>query len=160
RYLCLSKLDNLLAEYESGMNPTRAWYENELPSITAQDIKLYQSMREALAGNRCNGERGTWPQAHEQHEGQIITTDHRPCTGRPCSNVSSCSFFRARDSLHHVGWIGTNHDLVLAGLALGGGALLPDPAVTTYVFDEAHPLPQQALSHFSHHTRVLSPSKW
>src|SRR5690606_10464300 len=53
-----------------------------------------------------------------------------------------------------------NHDLVLADLALGGGAVLPDPADTIYVFDEGHHLPQQALSHFSHHSRVLSTSKW
>ena len=160
RYLCLSKLDSLLAEHESGMNPTRALYEDEMPSVTAQGIKLYQSMVDALASNKWNGERDTWPQALEQNEWQIITTDHRQCTGRRCSNVSSCSFFKARDSLHSVDCIVTNHDLVLADLALGGGAILPAPADTIYVFDEGHHLPQKALSHFAHHSRVLSTSKW
>lgn len=160
RYLCLSKLDNLLAEYESGMNPTRALYEDELPSVTAQSIKLYQAMVDALASNKWNGERDTWPQALEQNEWQIITTDHRQCTGRRCSNVSSCSFFKARDSLHTVDCIVTNHDLVLADLALGGGAILPAPEDTIYVFDEGHHLPQKALSHFAHHSRALSTSKW
>ncbi|HWV16137.1 MAG TPA: ATP-dependent DNA helicase DinG [Cellvibrio sp.] len=160
RYLCLSKLDNLLAEYESGINPTRALYEDELPSVTAQGIKLYQSMVDAMASNQWNGERDTWPQALEQNEWQIITTDHRQCTGRRCSNVSACSFFKARDSLHSVDVIVTNHDLVLADLALGGGAILPDPAEAIYIFDEGHHLPQKALSHFAHHSRLLSTSKW
>lgn len=160
RYLCLSKLDNLLAEYESGLNPTRALYEDEMPSVTAQGIKLYQSMMEALASNKWSGERDTWPQALEQDEWQIITTDHRQCTGRRCSNVSSCSFFKARDSLHSVDCIVTNHDLVLADLALGGGAILPDPKDTLYIFDEGHHLPQKALSHFAHHSRMTSTSKW
>lgn len=160
RYLCLSKLDNLLAEYESGLNPTRALYEDELPSVTAQGVKLYQSMMEALASNKWTGERDTWPQALEQDEWQIITTDHRQCTGRRCSNVSSCSFFKARDSIHSVDCIVTNHDLVLADLALGGGAILPDPKDTLYIFDEGHHLPQKALSHFAHHSRMLSSSKW
>ena len=160
RYLCLSKLDNLLAEYESGMNPTRALYEDELPSVTAQGIKLYQSMVDALASNKWTGERDTWPQALEQNEWQIITTDHRQCTGRRCSNVTACSFFKARDSLHNVDCIVTNHDLVLADLALGGGAILPDPQDTIYVFDEGHHLPQKALSHFAHHSRMTSTSKW
>lgn len=160
RYLCLSKLDNLLSEYESGSNPTRALYEDELPSVSAVGIKLYQSMMEALASNRWNGERDAWPQALEQNEWQLITTDHRQCTGRRCSNVSACSFFKARDSLHSVDCIVTNHDLVLADLALGGGAILPDPAETIYVFDEGHHLPQKALSHFAHHSRILSTSKW
>lgn len=160
RYLCLSKLDNLLAEYESGLNPTRALYEDEMPSVTAQGVKLYQSMMEALAGNKWNGERDTWPQALEQEQWQIITTDHRQCTGRRCSNVSSCSFFKARDSLHNVDCIVTNHDLVLADLALGGGAILPDPKDSIYIFDEGHHLPQKALSHFAHHSRMTSTSKW
>lgn len=160
RYLCLSKLDNLLAEYESGLNPTRALYEDEMPSVTAQGIKLYQSMMEALASNKWNGERDTWPQALEQDQWQIITTDHRQCTGRRCSNVSTCSFFKARDSLHSVDCIVTNHDLVLADLALGGGAILPDPKDTLYIFDEGHHLPQKALSHFAHHIRMTSTSKW
>ena len=160
RYLCLSKLDNLLAEYESGLNPTRALYEDEMPSVTAQGIKLYQSMMDALASNKWSGERDTWPQALEQDEWQIITTDHRQCTGRRCSNVSSCSFFKARDSLHSVDCIVTNHDLVLADLALGGGAILPDPKDTLYIFDEGHHLPQKALSHFAHHSRMTSTSKW
>lgn len=160
RYLCLSKLDNLLSEYESGLNPTRALYEDEIPSVTAQGIKLYQTMVDALASNKWNGERDTWPQALEQNEWQIITTDHRQCTGRRCSNVSVCSFFKARDAIHSVDCIVTNHDLVLADLALGGGAILPDPADTLYIFDEGHHLPQKALSHFSYHSRALSTSKW
>jgi len=160
RYLCLSKLDNLLSEYESGLNPTRALYEDEMPSVTAQSVGLYQSMVEALASNQWNGERDTWPKTLEQSEWQVITTDHRQCTGRRCSNVSVCSFFKARDSIHSVDCIVTNHDLVLADLALGGGAILPDPADTLYVFDEGHHLPQKALSHFAHHSRLLSTTKW
>jgi ATP-dependent DNA helicase DinG len=160
RYLCLSKLDNLLSEYDSGLNPTRALYEDEMPSVTAQSITLYKNMVDALASNKWNGERDTWPQALEQSEWQIITTDHRQCTGRRCSNVSVCSFFKARDAIHNVDCIVTNHDLVLADLALGGGAILPDPADTLYIFDEGHHLPQKALSHFSYHSRAISTSKW
>lgn len=160
RYLCLSKLDNLIAEYESGINPTQALYEDEYPSVSAQSIKLYQTMVEALAGNKWNGERDAWPQALEQNDWQLITTDHRQCTGRRCSNVSVCSFFRARDSLHAVDCIVTNHDLVLADLALGGGAILPAPEDAIYVFDEGHHLPQKALNHFAHHSRMLATSKW
>lgn len=160
RYLCLSKLDNLIAEYESGINPTRALYEDEYPSLSAQHYKLYQSMVESLAANKWNGERDTWPQALEQDEWQIITTDHRQCTGRRCSNVSVCSFFKARDSLHSVDCIVTNHDLVLADLALGGGAILPAPEDAIFVFDEGHHLPQKTLNHFAHHSRMQSTSKW
>lgn len=160
RYLCLTKLDNLLGEYESGLNPTRALYEDEMPGVSAQAIELYRSMVESLAANKWNGERDTWPRALEQQEWQLITTDHRQCTGRRCSNVSVCSFFKARDAIGNTDCIVTNHDLVLADLALGGGAILPPPEETLYVFDEGHHLPQKALSHFAHHIRLHSTGKW
>src|SRR5690606_15661379 len=54
----------------------------------------------------------------------------------------------------------TNHDMVLADLALGGGAVLPDPRDTLYVFDEAHHLPDKAIGHFAHFTRLGSTAAW
>ncbi len=160
RYLCLTKLDNLLSEYQSGSDPTRALYEDELSQIDEQTVKLYESMVDALAANRWDGERDTWPEGLEQHEWQPVTTDHRQCTGRRCSNVTACSFFKARESLDAVDCIVTNHDLVLSDLALGGGAILPAPADSIYVFDEGHQLPAKALNHFAHHSRIISTGTW
>lgn len=55
----------------------------------------------------------------------------------------------------------TNHDLVLADLALGGGAILPDPRETLYVFDEGHHLPDKAIGHFAHSPAcALPPTGW
>ena len=54
----------------------------------------------------------------------------------------------------------TNHDMVLADLALGGGAVLPDPRETIYVFDEGHHLPDKAINHFAHFTRLRSTADW
>src|SRR5690625_4311155 len=69
-------------------------------------------------------------------------------------------FFRARESLDSTDCIVTNHDLVMADLALGGGAILPAPADAIYVFDEGHQLPAKALNHFSHHSRIISSGTW
>lgn len=160
RYLCLSKLDNLLIETQSGLDPNRALYEDERPQIDSQAVKLYESMAEALAANRWDGERDSWPGGLEPEQWQPVTTDHRQCTGRRCSNVSSCMFFRARESLDSMDCIVTNHDLVMADLALGGGAILPAPADAIYVFDEGHQLPAKALNHFSHHSRIISTGTW
>lgn len=160
RYLCLSKLDRLLMEHESNLNPTQSLYEDEFTQVGEQGIKLYSSMMEALAANKWDGDRDNWENSLEQEDWSRVTTDHRQCTGRRCSNVSSCSFLKARDSLGSTDVIVTNHDLVLADLALGGGAILPDPSETIYVFDEGHHLPDKALNHFAHTSRVQSTSKW
>ena len=53
----------------------------------------------------------------------------------------------------------TNHDMVLAD-SLAGGAVLPDPRDTIYVFDEGHHLPDKAIGHFAHFTRLRSTADW
>lgn len=53
-----------------------------------------------------------------------------------------------------------NHDLVLVDLALGGGAILPDPEDTIYIFDEAHHLPFKANNHFAEQIRLRGTIQW
>jgi ATP-dependent DNA helicase DinG len=157
RYLCLSKLDRILAESHEDL---LFLYDDVSGGISPQDKTLYQSMMEQLSTNRWDGDRDSWPEELPQAAWSRVTTDHRQCTGRRCSFVRQCSFFKARDSLDDLDCIVANHDLVLADLALGGGAILPSPQDTIYIFDEAHHLPDKALSHFSAHTRVVSTSRW
>lgn len=161
RYLCLSKLDALVGDeqFDGHVDPGRALYEEE-PTIDEHSLKIYNTMAEALAANKWDGDKDSWSDGVEDKTWRRVTTDHRQCTGRRCSNVSSCSFLKARDNVGNVDIIVTNHDLVLADLALGGGAILPDPADSIYVFDEGHHLPDKALGHFAHHSRLLSTSKW
>lgn len=160
RYLCLSKLDRLLVDHNGALNPTQALYEDEYPQVTEQGVKIYNSMVDALASNRWDGDRDTWSDGIDDADWGPITTDHRQCTGRRCSNVGACSFFKARDKLANVDCVVTNHDLVLADLALGGGAILPAPEDSIYIFDEGHQLPEKAIGHFAHHSRLMATSKW
>ncbi len=156
RYLCLSKLDRILAD---GHEELLFLYDDN-PGMSPQDKQLYQAMMEKLAENQWDGDRDSWPEELPQAAWSRVTTDHRQCTGRRCSFVRQCAFFKARDSLEELDCIVANHDLVLADLALGGGAILPSPQDTLYVFDEAHHLPDKAVNHFSAHSRVVSTSRW
>ena len=160
RYLCLSKLDRLLMDHESNLNPTQPLYQDEFMQVGEQSIKLYSSMMEALAANQWDGDRDNWEAGFEQEDWSRVTTDHRQCTGRRCSNVAACAFLKARENIGGTDVIVTNHDLVLADLALGGGAILPAPSDTIYIFDEGHHLPEKALNHFAHSSRINSTSKW
>jgi len=63
-------------------------------------------------------------------------------------------------ALDDVDVIVANHDLVLADLSLGGGAILSPPEETLYVLDEGHHLAEKALNHFACHTRVLATIRW
>lgn len=121
---------------------------------------IYEAMMKALGQGDWDGDKDSWPESLESQDWQRVTTDHRQCTGRRCSYVGSCSFFKARDNLNKVDVIVANHDLVLADLALGGGAILPTPEDTFYVFDEGHHLPDKAIDHFACHGRLLATNRW
>ena len=92
--------------------------------------------------------------------GGPITTDHKGCTNRRCSHFSQCPFFKARDGLEQADCIVTNHDLVLADLALGVGAILPAPQDTMYIFDEGHHLADKTLKQFTHQQGIRQLSRW
>src|SRR5690606_4898076 len=85
---------------------------------------------------------------------------HLGCTNRHCAYFDSCAFFTARGELEKADVIVANHDLILADLALGGGAILPKPEDTIYIFDEAHHLPEKALSHFAASAGINSARNW
>src|SRR5690606_30429369 len=53
-----------------------------------------------------------------------------------------------------------NHDLVMADLSLGGGAILPAPEQAIYIFDEAHRLGDTTLRHFAASCRLKATVQW
>ena len=161
RYLCLSKLDMLLQEGQAQSATAQLFEEDGFKiDVDENSQKLFNQMIEKLAGNRWDGDRDSWPEALEDQDWARLTTDHSQCTNRHCPNFQQCAFYKAREGMTKVDVIVTNHDMVLADLALGGGAVLPDPRDTLYVFDEGHHLPDKAIGHFAHFTRLRSTADW
>ncbi|MFT3929778.1 MAG: ATP-dependent DNA helicase DinG [Spongiibacteraceae bacterium] len=160
RYLCLLKLDNTLAS-NPGNDPTLALYPDELQfQLDRGTVDVLDKMIEQLGSGAWDGDRDQWPEQIEDNLWARVSTDHAQCTGRRCPHVRQCSFFKARDALGDADVIVTNHDLVLADLALGGGAILPPPEDTLYVFDEGHHLPDKARDHFAYSSRLRATDKW
>jgi ATP-dependent DNA helicase DinG len=161
RYLCLSKLDLLLQEGQAQSATAQLFAEEGFNiEVDERSQKLFTQMIEKLAGNHWDGDRDSWSEALEDPDWARLTTDHSQCTNRHCPNFQQCAFYKAREGMSKVDVIVTNHDMVLADLALGGGAVLPDPRDTLYVFDEGHHLPDKAIGHFAHFTRLRSTADW
>lgn len=160
RYVCLSKLDRVLAQGQQ-QDALLPLYPDEQPGAElAAALPRYQSMLDALSSGEWDGDRDNWPHTTDESLWQAVTTDHSQCTGRRCPHIRQCSFFRAREAAQDADVIVANHDLVLSDLALGGGAILPAPEDTIYVFDEGHHLPDKALGHFSSFCRLHSTRQW
>lgn len=161
RYACLSKLDRLLQEEQSVASLMDMFAgENVTGQQDEPSLKLYQHMLEEFAASKWEGDRDSWPDALEDQQWRLITTDHAQCSGRRCGYFKQCPFYKARGDLEQADVVVTNHDLVLADLALGGGAILPDPKNCIYIFDEGHHLPDKAIDHFACHSRMKGTVSW
>lgn len=153
RYVCPKRLDDHCS------NPG----QSELPGfMDASDAELaqFQLLEEAYKSNNWDGERDSWPDQLDNGVWQAISTDHRGCTNRRCSHFSQCPFFYARAQLENADLIVANHDLVLADLSLGGGAVLTAPEDTIYIMDEAHHLVSKTRQHFTRNARIQGSIQW
>lgn len=139
RYACALKLgrraDELAAQQAAGQSPDAAG---------VQVIQLHKD----LAAGRWNGDRDSLSGIDEAAWAKL-TTDRHGCLGKRCLQAKACAQNAARKRVRDADVIVANHDLVLADLAMGGGKLLPAPEECFFVFDEAHHLPDRAVTAFA-----------
>ncbi|MDY6798089.1 MAG: ATP-dependent DNA helicase DinG [Pseudomonadota bacterium] len=151
RYLCLSRLEGRLHDAGAGDSDTMPLFllDDQNGTDEPGTRAFYEEMLARYGSRKWDGDRDHWPEQIPDDIWRQVTTDHRQCTNRHCSYFDSCAFFDARKDLDSVDVVVANHDLVLADLALGGGAILPEPENALFIFDEAHHLPEKALNHFA-----------
>jgi len=159
RYLCLSKL-GLLMQGNASQNAMADLYGELLEAPDSNKLALYEDMLHKLNAGEWQGDRDDWENLILDSDWTPVTVEHGQCSGQKCSNYSNCCFYKARDEVQKADCIVANHDLVLADLALGGGVILPDPADTIYIFDEAHHLPLKTNQHFACFTRLRGSIQW
>ena len=158
RYLCVSRLEGLLS-HQNDLTQT-AFFEDEVSQVLGPDqIQVYSGMMDEFASGRWKGDRDELEVEFDDETWLPLTSDHMQCTNRRCAHFNACPFYRARSDIENADILIVNHDLVLADLALGGGAILPEPESSIYIFDEAHHLGDKATNHFSLSMRVQGSEK-
>ena len=158
RYLCLTKLETAM-QAQAGVLATLPLFEDRL----TDDQKAHQLMENMLqqyAAMDWSGDRDEWPETIDDQLWHHLTATHRECSNRRCPQFKNCAYFKARQNIEDVDIVVANHDLVLADLALGGGAVLPAPQDSVYIFDEGHHLADKALGHFSATTDIKGCLQW
>ncbi|MCG8613931.1 MAG: ATP-dependent DNA helicase DinG [Pseudomonadales bacterium] len=168
RYLCISRLEQLLATEETNLD----LFLGEGGGPRSEDEKAGDEDDEVLSQKQLQflynqyasmAWDGEFDHLQEQISGTargMLTADNRSCTNRACDHFNHCPYYMARGKWETTDVLVCNHDLVLADLALGGGVILPPPEDCIFVFDEAHHLSDKALSHFSHRVQLQSSRQW
>jgi ATP-dependent DNA helicase DinG len=160
RYICNLRLEQCLDAIKS-KEAGLFLFEDELQfNPNAQTEDLYKELSSSLDDGSWDGDRDAWDSRISDTDWRALTIDRRQCSGRRCRFVDQCPFFKARAELEEADCIVANHDLVMADLALGGGAILPSPEDCIYIFDEGHRLGETAVKHFGAQCRINTTLNW
>ena len=155
RYFCLSKVSMRLKDANrSGKDlPIFPDEESRMSPATTDRLKL---LKAAFEDKRWDGDRDNWEEPLDYEDWTLVAADRASCSGKKCPSYHQCALFKARDKARTADVVVANHDLVLADLATGGGNVLPEPAQTIYVFDEAHHLPAKSQNHLSRYMSIAA----
>ena len=160
RYACNLRMEQCLDSIKAKDAGVFLFEDEQQFNPNAQTESLYREMWDALEDGSWNGDRDSWDTHIRDMEWRALTVDRRQCTGRRCRFVNQCPFFKARGDIEESECIVANHDLVMADLALGGGAILPPPEDCIYICDEGHRLGDTAIRHFGAECRINSTLAW
>jgi ATP-dependent DNA helicase DinG len=160
RYACNLRMEQCLDSVKARDAGVFTFENDQQFNPSAQTERLYKEMWDALEDGSWSGDRDSWDTHVSDLEWRALTVDRRQCTGRRCRFVNQCPFFKARGDMEESDCIVANHDLVMADLALGGGAILPEPEDCIYICDEGHRLGDTAIRHFGAECRINSTLSW
>ena len=152
RYVCLERLEDRLA-YD-------AETERLFGPPEAEDLEIYRRLESSFVTGTWDGDLDNWPEGVPPKTWIPVTNDRAGCHGRRCKHYHQCPVFRARSDVSDAHVVVANHDLVLTDLRIGGGVVLPDPADTIYVIDEAHHLPDKTRDQFTAHAALRGCTDW
>ncbi|AQR65001.1 ATP-dependent DNA helicase DinG [Aquaspirillum sp. LM1] len=125
-----------------------------------RELEQLKRMADAFYYRRWDGDRDAFDESVEDRLWSRVTNDRHGCLKSACPNRSECPFYLARDQLDTVDIVVSNHDLLLADAAMGGGVILPPPIDTFYCIDEAHQLAKKAINQFAADHNVQQTLWW
>lgn len=146
RFVCQYRLLRSVADMQQVAMFSR---ETRAQESNAETVRMnIEEMAADLVSGKWDGDRDSRPGVTDD-VWKNLTTDRHGCLNRNCPNFSTCAQMAARKKLKEADVIVTNHDMLLADLAMGGGVILPNPEDVFYMIDEAHSLPEKAVSSFA-----------
>jgi ATP-dependent DNA helicase DinG len=152
-YLCISEAERFLSKADT------SGQFNLLDEGQNKDVNSAREIQETLDefnAHTWNGDFDTYtgvpPDEHE-----TIRASADTCVNKKCDHYDQCPYFKARACMSYAKIIIANHDLVLADLTMHKAEQEPLFPGGRYiaVFDEAHNLPDKALSAGSAHLDVV-----
>lgn len=121
------------------------------------ELSVVATMQEGIKTKAWSGDIDVWDGTPPSRRLRpLLSSDSAQCIGKNCEHYEACPFFKARAELNEADVVVANHDLVMSDINLGGGAILPAPKDSIFVFDEGHHVADVALDHGASETQLHS----
>lgn len=152
RYVCHHKLSRIATDHAQDdiFDAGETWERKP----EADEVERLNSMLNDFSSGKWSGDRDELEKPVHNDLWARVTTDRNGCLNRGCPSYTSCAQMAARERIRAVDIVVANHDLLLADMALGGGAILPSPEETFYVVDEGHHIAGKGVESFSNQHQV------
>lgn len=153
-YLCLRDAHTVMSSLQKFESDQETFLEDSVVELEPQDI---EPLVLAFESGRWNGD---WDAYEGKRPRNVIpiSASSDTCTRRRCEHYRDCAYFKARKELESSKVVVVNHDLLLRDLLLAQQEVEPTLSLAKYnvVFDEAHHLPEKAISAGSAEINVSS----
>jgi ATP-dependent DNA helicase DinG len=160
RYACTAKL--LGEASDAGQLELPMGDDDDTPETAAVRRRraIIVQLAQSFESGGWNGDRDELAIPVPEEIWSELTTDRQGCSGNRCSEFANCPFHAARQRVKQADLVIANHDLVLSALSIEVGGILPPPAETVYIFDEAHSLAAKAIEHLSARHALGGAQEW
>lgn len=122
--------------------------------------RILRNLAVDFESGRWSGDRDDLPRSVPDAIWLEAVTDRQGCSGSRCPSFARCPYYLARQKVRDADLVIVNHSLVLASLDMDAGSVLPDPAETFYVFDEAHTLGAKVVEHLAARHALKGSAEW
>lgn len=161
RYACIAKLFDKAEEAKQGQTASIGENEREATSaLVGPSLELLVQMATKFNEEGWSGDRDDLKLSVRDSVWREVVTDRQGCAGSKCPQFARCPYYAARQRVKEADVVIANHDLVLSALRMEMASVLPEPADTFYVSDEAHRLPTKAIEHFAAQHSLRGAAQW
>jgi ATP-dependent DNA helicase DinG len=160
RYVCAAKLADATGDGVQLCIDTGDGKDERGDGTEHDDLLTLIKMAQDYANGSWSGDKDDLTFAVTNEAWDRITTDRQGCSGNKCPQFATCAFYAARQRIKEADVIVANHDLVLSALDMPAGSVLPDPAESLIIFDEAHSLGHKGVEHFAQKHALRAAQEW
>lgn len=154
-YMCLRHAEDTLRLLNRSVSDPELFLDGAAEQMDASEL---EPMLDSFLSGHWDGDFDSY-EGRRPKSVRSIAVSNDTCARKKCEHYKDCAYFKARANLSTSKIVVANHDIMLLDLWLSSGTDgMPTLPMANYrvIFDEAHHLPEKAISVGSHEAHLTT----